>query len=765
MRGIYEVVGFLLCFCLIRRTNAQGTIVRVPLEEGKKAGHTVHSLPLPASNEIYTFFSAAQDADSRAALTLFQISQRGVIKTTKPITYEIGKKNYYDLVAIRRNRGDKEGGIPTSIRITITDTNNFSPTFPQNLYHGRVKEGSSVDTVVIGLENCFAEDRDSGGVQSYSIASGNENNYFKTETNTVNNRKFLVLKTTNVPIVMDTTPEINLTVLAKDGVSSGTTKITIEIIDVNNNAPVFEKNSYSATVNEDAPLLTSVLRVRATDKDLGTNGGIYYNINGGQYFAVDAITGVIKVVRQLPNQPQVLLKVVAKDRGTPSKTITVQVTININLIDDYPPPDDPNPGVNTPPVFPEESYSASVREDFPIDAALLVVHAVDRDPPGRNRRITYSLSGDSTNTFQIDQSSGVVKLRAALDYDKVNQYNLNVIATDQGVNRQTATAPLTITVQEVDKNRHAPVFQPPNTQQLSATVKENMAVNTPITFRNSGSISAVDADGNQSPDGQVVYSIFSGSGLPYFSINKDTGRVTTYTKLDREKQAQFDLLVEARDKALYPRRFHLYLMIDVTGDEDNNPDFSQAVYHANVPEGAPANTFVTVIHATDGDGVSVSYSITNAGSAFTIQSNTGVITTARKIDPTTGDIDFTLFVNAIAGSRRSEAQVNVTIVSKQDSPPTFKNAPYTVTVPENLGPVDNLLCVAAYDVHRRPVSYSIASAAVGKFKVDPESGKSPLACNLKVDKLEMKRKQKNHFMSNITQIGPYFFLDSESTEK
>lgn len=709
----------------MRRVNAQGTIVQVQLEEGKKAGHTVYSLPLPASNEIYTFFPA-QDADSRAALTLFQISQRGVIKTTKPITYEIGKKNYYDLVAIRRNRGDKEGGIPTSIRITITDTNNFGPTFPQNLYHGRVKERSPVDTVVMGLENCFAEDRDSGGVQSYSITSGNEKNYFKTEINTVNNRKFLVLKTTNVPIVMDTTPEINLTVLAKDGVSSGTTKITIEIIDVNNNAPEFEEGSYSATVNEDAPLLTSVLRVRATDKDLGTNGGIYYYINGGQYFAVDAITGVIKVVKQLPNQPQVLVNVVAKDRGTPSKTATVQVTININLIDDYPPPNNPNPGVNTRPVFPEESYSASVREDFPIDAALLVVHAVDRDPPGRNRQLTYSLSGAGTNTFQIDPSSGVIKLRAALDYDKDNQYNFNVIAEDQGINRQRVTAPVTIIVQEVDKNRNAPVFQPSNRQQLSATVKENMVAGTAITFRDRGSISAVDADGNQSPDGQIVFSIFSGSGLPYFTINKDTGSVTTYTKLDREKQAQFDLVIEARDKALYPRYSHLYLMIDVTADEDNNPDFSQPVYHANVPEGAPANTFVTVIHASDRDGVSVSYSITNAGSAFTIQSRTGVITTARKIDPTTGDLDFTLFVNAKAGIRTSEAQVNVTVVSKQDSPPTFKNAPYTVTVPENLGPVDNLLCVAAYDVHRRPVSYSIASAAVGKFKVDPESGKSDL---------------------------------------
>ena len=133
MRGINEVVGFLLGFCLLHTVYGQSQVIDVRLQENRKAGHQVYSLPLPVTNEIYTFFPG-QDADSKDALTLFRISERGVITTTKPIIYESGKKNYFDLVAIKRNRGDKEGGVPTSIRITITDTNNFSPTFPRNLY-------------------------------------------------------------------------------------------------------------------------------------------------------------------------------------------------------------------------------------------------------------------------------------------------------------------------------------------------------------------------------------------------------------------------------------------------------------------------------------------------------------------------------------------------------------------------------------------------------------------------------------------------------
>lgn len=475
MRGINVVSLYLCSFCLLHTAIGQSFDVRVNLVEGKNAGHQVHSFPTPASNQMYTFFPA-QDADSKAALTLFQISEQGIVTTTKPIDFETGDKNYYDLVAIRRNRGDKEGGTPLSIRISITDTNNFSPTFPANIYHGRVTEDSPANTIVMGLENCFAEDRDTVGSISYSISGGNENGYFKAEEATEGNRVFLVLKTTNTfgNLERDVTPEVNLTVRANDGLRYGTTRVNVKILDANNNVPAFDEASYTATIGEDTPLLTSVLRVRASDKDEGTNGGVYYYLKvPSPWFSVDAITGVVKVVSQLPNQALVSLDVIARDRGTPSNKNEVKVNINIELIANYPLPDSPNPGANTPPIFPEESYSANVREDFPVGAALLIIHAVDRDPPGRNRRLRYSLSGD--NAFAIGVTSGVVTLRSQLNFANKNKYDLNVVATDQGSSPQSAAASLTILVQEVDKNRHAPVFQSAseNKQQLAASVGEN----------------------------------------------------------------------------------------------------------------------------------------------------------------------------------------------------------------------------------------------------------------------------------------------------
>lgn len=724
MRGINIVSLYLCSFCLLHTAIGQSFDVRVNLAEGKDAGHQVHSFPTPASNQMYTFFPA-QDADSKAALTLFQISEQGVVTTTKPIDFETGEKNYYDLVAIRRNRGDKEGGTPLSIRITITDTNNFSPTFPANSYHGRVTEDSPANTIVMGLENCFAEDRDTKGSITYSISGGNENGYFKAEQAAAGNRVFLVLKTTSTfsNLERDVTPEVNLTVRANDGLRYGTTRVTVKILDANNNSPDFDESSYTATIGEDTPLLTSVLRVRATDKDEGTNGGVYYYLTApSPWFSVDAITGVVKVVGQLPNQALVSLDVRARDRGTPSKQNDVKVNINIELIANYPLPDSPNPGVNTPPIFPEERYSANVREDFPVNAALLIIHAVDRDPPGRNRRLRYSLSGD--NAFAIGATSGVVTLRNQLNFATKNRYDLNVVATDGGASPQSATATLTILVQEVDKNRHAPVFQSAsaNKQQLAASVRENRLANTKV----GNPISATDADGSQSPEGQVVFSIASGSGLPYFKIDKNSGDVRTVTVLDTEKQAQYNLLIEARDKALYPLYSHLYMMITVTGEDDNNPDFSQPVYYANVPGKAPANTFVTQIHATDKDGDTVSYSIENPGNAFVIQSDSGVISTRRELDPANEERSFALSVRATSRAKESQAQVIVTVISEENSPPTFVNLPYSATVPENLGRIESLLCLAAKDSQGKTVTYGLVSNTDGKFSVDEESGKNRL---------------------------------------
>ena len=705
----------LLIFCL----SDGATLVPKTIDENKDKGYIVHTFPSPSVGSVYSFFQPA-DAELTSALKLFQISPSGVVKTTRPITYEIGKSNTYDLVALQRPPGVTEGGVATGLRVTISDTNNFSPTFPANNYYGQVQEQSSENVVVQGLEDCFAEDRDESGIKEFKISSGDDKGYFKAEKKTVGGRSFLILKTTAVKIVRsDATPNIVLTVRAEDGMRYGSTKVTIKILDFNDNPPKFEQSRYSVKVAENTPLLTSVFRVRATDEDVGVNGGIYYYLSTlSDYFSVDAITGVIKVVRELNYQTKssFALNVVAQDRGTPGKSSTTRVDISLEGdIPNFPRPASSSPGANTPPFFADGPYTANVREDMPAKAALLTIHAVDRDPPGINSELTYGIVTGAKGKFQMNSKSGVVTLSNTLDYEGVSnkEYKLSIEVSDAAGAR--ATTDLTIKIQDVNENRNAPVFA---SQQIEVKIDEDKSVNSRV-------VQVVANDRDTGNDGKVVYSAIKGSGLPYFEVEQATGIVRTVAPLDRERTTVYDLLIEARDQATFPLSSKLYLMIKVENVDDYLPDFGQAVYQAKVPEKSSSGTFVTVVHAVDKDGPSVSYGI-SGGSAFKMERESGIISTLRSIDPSSGETNFMLQVSASNG-RQSNALVNVTVTSGSDSPPTFRESSYKVSVPENQGQVESLLCIAAVGPLGQPAQYSIVAPSDGRFIISRNSGEWRLA--------------------------------------
>ena len=63
---------------------------------------------------------------------------------------------------------------------------------------------------------------------------------------------------------------------------SSTSTVTINVLDINDNSPIFTKKDYRATIVEDAPKNTLVISVSATDTDsfaLGTDG-IRYTMTG-----------------------------------------------------------------------------------------------------------------------------------------------------------------------------------------------------------------------------------------------------------------------------------------------------------------------------------------------------------------------------------------------------------------------------------------------------------------------------------------------------
>jgi hypothetical protein len=71
------------------------------------------------------------------------------------------------------------------------------------------------------------------------------------------------------------------------GPRSRTVRVDISIVDVNDNAPVFGQQIYSADISVDFPVGGTVITVTATDADSSSNARISYAlVDASQYFQV-----------------------------------------------------------------------------------------------------------------------------------------------------------------------------------------------------------------------------------------------------------------------------------------------------------------------------------------------------------------------------------------------------------------------------------------------------------------------------------------------
>ena len=715
---IKEFCGLLILSHLVLDARAEWkNLIEVNVPEGKLENPVIYSkFPYPTGDEKYTLLYA-QKGDSLDKVVLFQVSDIGVITTVQPLIYEKGKANQYDLTIVRRSSKKTNGGQAATVRVTVQDANIFPPVFPFSLYNGTIKENSLEGTVVLGLENCHAEDRDKSGIKTYKIIKGNERGYFKAEKYVVGEKSFLRLLATNKPIKRGkTTPFLTLVVEAEDmrvPPLTARTTIGVNIEEVNDHAPVFNESSYEQEISEDTPLMRSIMKVQAIDKDEGISGEVYYFFQTlSSFFTINAFTGEIILVRELDYSQNAQrlhqLTVRARDSGIPFKgaSVTVKITVAKD-IPNYPFSASPNSDQhNTDPFFPEAPYHFTIYTSFPVKASLGAIYARDHDPPGPNKELRYSL-GSSSSQFSVDTYSGVL----TVNNDLAGQtYTLLVRAQDQGSPKKTAETQVKIKVRNADNPNNYPSFSNP---VQAITVAENSEVGKSI----------FQASANSGSSSSVVYSAIFGSAMPYFELDEKTGVLKTAAPLDRETHSEYDLMIEARNKENVPRHSQLYLVIHITDVDDSYPDFTKPVYDASVPEHNPEGTFVTVIHAIDQDSASITYDVSSS-SEFKIEESTGVIRTKKELDRATGDRRFLLYVTATDGTgKTSQAIVNIDVTSAHDSAPKFNSESYRVSVREGQGNIPNLLCIAATGSNGA-VKYSMKSGPADKFKINEITGKN-----------------------------------------
>ncbi|XP_031698259.1 protocadherin gamma-C3-like, partial [Anarrhichthys ocellatus] len=269
-------------------------------------------------------------------------------------------------------------------------------------------------------------------------------------------------------------PLIKLTLTAVDGgkpPKSGTLHITVNVQDVNDNIPIFDKPLYKATVLENTPHGATVISVHARDLDEGLNGEILYSFlnhdsdNDVDTFAINQITGEITVNGELDHEKSnaVEIRVQAKDKGASPRASHCKVLVEITDVNDNPPEISVTSLVNV------------VREDAPLDTmvGLITVRDIDADKNGVVQvRIVDSVPFTIKNTYKNHYS---LVVDGTLDRERASQYNVTIKATDEGVPPLSSTSVITVHVSDVNDN--APRFKEP---VINIFVKENSPVSAVI---------------------------------------------------------------------------------------------------------------------------------------------------------------------------------------------------------------------------------------------------------------------------------------------
>ncbi|NWW16296.1 PCD23 protein, partial [Falcunculus frontatus] len=506
-----------------------------------------------------------------------------------------------------------------AVKIVILDVNDNSPSF-MSLPLSYVMEDVELGFLV---HHIIAEDLDEGrnGQVTYHILSGNENKAFVLD-------KITGLLTTAQLLDHEVQEHYSLTVMALDDGSpalSATQVLTIVVLDVNDETPVFLKQLYKTAVHENRDPGEFVIKVEAVDRDAGLNSLLQYEILPGagyEKFKMDSDSGELITAASLDRETQEVFSI----KGSPSRSSTAQLYLTVLDENDHSP------------LFAKTQYQISVTEDLEEGSAILDLSASDEDD-GLNGEVTYSLIDDTYGAFAIDSATGSIITTKALDRETKSQYTFRVVASDSSIHFPRSTAVMTVLIQDVNDN--VPKFEQ---SYYKASVWEGQSPKTDIL-----QVFATDLDSGL--NGETEYSILSGNENATFLIDSARGILATNTGLDYENTSSYRFLVLlASDRGTPSSNSTATVLITVLDVNDNPPVFSSPEYHVHVKESVPIGSHITEVSAKDcdaGTNAGITYAIISGNDRghFYLDGRTGSVNLKKTLDYE-DTMKFTLIIQA-----------------------------------------------------------------------------------------------------------------------
>ncbi|XP_033622966.1 protocadherin gamma-A7 isoform X17 [Fukomys damarensis] len=514
------------------------------------------------------------------------------------------------------------------VEVEIMDVNDNAPRFLTEEITVKIMENTALG-MRFPLNQAGDPDVGTNSLQGYQLSP---NGHFSLVVQSGNDRKKypeLVLEQ-----VLDREEERvhHLVLTAYDGGDpplSGTARIQVTVVDVNDHTPVFSLPQYQVTVPESVPIGTRLLAVNAVDLDEGVNGEVTYSFRQVtpkllQIFHLNSLTGEVSTLESLDYEESNFYEMEVQAQDGPGSLAKAKVLIIILDVND-----------NAPEVT-VTSVTNSIPEDTPPGTVIALFYLQDKDS-GKNGEVTCTLPENLP--FKLERSiDNYYRLITAkhLDREKCSVYNITLKATDGGAPPLSTETYISMYV--LDTNDNPPVFPQ---SSYSVYIPENNPRGASIF-----SVTAHDPDSEK--NAQVTYSLGNDTiqeapVSSYVSINSDSGVLYALQSFDYEQFQNLQLKVIARDSGDPPLSSNMSLNLLVLDQNDNAPEILYPTLPTDgstgvelAPRSAEPGYLVTKVVAVDrdsGQNAWLSYRLLKASEPglFSVGLHTGEVRTARAL--------------------------------------------------------------------------------------------------------------------------------------
>ncbi|XP_040923528.1 cadherin-related family member 1 isoform X2 [Betta splendens] len=468
-----------------------------------------------------------------------------------------------------------------------------------------------------------------------------------------------------------------------DGQSKVVERVTVFVMDTNDEKPEFQNMPAIIDVVETTQSGSSIFKAEAVDRDTGSGGSVTYYLQNppGSLFAIDRHSGVLRIkaggTLDFENTKTHFVTVFAKDGGGnfngKEQFLSSSATLTINVID----------AQDTPPSFIGTPYFGYVYEVSVPGSEIFTVVAKDGDV-GNANPIRYSFDDGDDGVFSINRTTGRITLLTYPMYLKREIFNIKVRASEVSPEgRLMDYSVTTVVIRVVDLNNNPPTFYGENGPQsmFELTMYEH-----PPEGEILRGLKITVNDSDQGANAKFNLRLI-GPGrmlrvVPQTVLNE--AQVTIFVEdsaaMDYEKHhfLTYKLLAVEIDT---PERFSATadIVIHLLDTNDNAPKFSSDYYIARIPENSPGGSNVVSVTATDPDSGpwgEVRFSIYGSGAdLFLIQSASGIIYTQPwAILDAEVRSKYNFYVKAEdSEGKYNLAEVFVTVLDLNDHPPAFND--------------------------------------------------------------------------------------------